>query len=396
MPTPSAAGGRPGDGSPAALAHALLDTASITRAVPDRMRVAPAEPLPAGTLSAAQELLDRVTLALGLPEVEVVGEPDGLTAVELAVSRRLALRAPGAVADGEQEQAVRSALAAFPGPAVLVPARDGTPLRCWVAGPENAPAVAVVSACGMPVGLVARWLGALAAEYRVVTWESRGLFAAADGTGLGDLADHTLDAQSEDVLAVLDGFGIAEAHALGLCGGAVVALAAAARSDRITSLSLWHGDYELGGEAPKTAHQRDVESLLTMVSRGRAQAAAMHRLISRPSTLETLRPDIAHYLIHPYATPELLRRYGLLNGAIMSADCRGLLDTPQPALVVTSDRDTTAHPAGSKFVAASLPRAELRTMPDGDHLTAFDGGGELVALAREFLHSVTVPERKGT
>ncbi|EST35553.1 alpha/beta fold hydrolase [Streptomyces roseochromogenus] len=248
----------------------------------------------------------------------------------------------------------------------------------------------------MPVGLVARWLGALAAEYRVVTWESRGLFAAADGTGLGDLAGHTLDAQSEDVLAVLDGFGIAEAHALGLCGGAVVALAAAARSDRITSLSLWHGDYELGGEAPKTTHQRDVESLLTMVSRGRAQAAAMHRLMSRPSTLEALRPDIAHYLIHPYATPELLYRYGLLNGAIMSADCRGLLDAPQPALVVTSDRDTTAHPAGSKFVAARLPRAELRTMPDGDHLTAFDGGGELVALAREFLHSVTVPERKGT
>ncbi|MGW1051287.1 alpha/beta fold hydrolase [Streptomyces sp. NPDC002521] len=395
MATPSAAGSVPGDGSPGTLAHALLDTASIIRAVPDRIRVAPAEPLATRSLPAAQELLDRVTRALGLPEVEVAGEPEGLTAVELAVSRRLALRAPGAVTDGEPEQAARSALAAFPGPAVLVPARDGTPLRCWIAGPEDAPAVAVVSACGMPVGLVARWLGALSMEYRVVTWESRGLFAAA-GTGLGDLADHTLDAQSEDVLAVLDGFGIAEAHALGLCGGAVVALAAAARSDRITSLSLWHGDYELGGEAPKTAHQRDVESLLAMVSRGPVQATAMHRLMSRPSTLDTLRPDIAHYLIHPYATPELLYRYGLLNGAIMSADCRGLLDAPQPALVVTSDRDTTAHPAGSKFVAARLPRAALRTMPDGDHLTAFDGGSELVALAREFLHTVTVPDRKGT
>ncbi|MGW1198706.1 alpha/beta fold hydrolase [Streptomyces sp. NPDC002536] len=385
-----------GGGSSAELARAVLDTASIIRAVPERMRVAPVAPLGAGQLPCVQELLDRVTVALGLPGVTVVGDPDLLTAVELAVSRRLALDAPGAVADGELKRAAESALAAFPGPAVVVPARDGTPLRCWAAGPEGAPAVAVVSACGMPVGLAVKWLAALSSEYRVVTWESRGLFAPDDGTGLGEPGGHTLGAQSEDVLAVLDGFGIPHAHALGLCGGAVIALAAAARSDRITSLSLWHGDFELGGEAPKTAHQRDVESLLAMVARGRPQAAAMHRLLSRPGTLAGLRPDIAHYLVHPYATPELLHRYGLLNGAIMSADCRRLLDAPQPALVVTSDRDTTAHPAGSAYVARHLPRADLRVLPDGNHLTAFGAGAELVSLARNFLRTATVSHGKGT
>src|SRR5581483_8757132 len=101
---------------------------------------------------------DQLASALGLPEVEAVGEPDRLTATELAVSRRLALRAPGATAGDESKQAARSALSAFPGPAVVVPARDGTPLRCWAAGPEDAPAVAVVTACGMPVGLAAKWL----------------------------------------------------------------------------------------------------------------------------------------------------------------------------------------------------------------------------------------------
>ncbi|MEV0253576.1 alpha/beta hydrolase [Streptomyces sp. NPDC050732] len=385
-----------GGTSPAALARALLDTASIIRAVPGPMRVAPTEPVATGHLPPAQDLLDRLTTALGLPGLDLVEAPDRLTAVELAVSRRLALRPPGAVAEDEVRQAARAALAAFPGPAVVVPARDGTPLRCWVAGPRDAPAVALVSACGMPVGLAAKWLSALSAEHRVVTWESRNLFAADDGTGLGEAGGHTLDAQSADVLDVLDGFGIAHAHALGLCGGAVIALAAAARSDRITSLSLWHGDYELGGDAPKTAHQQDIEALLAMVSRGRTQAAAMHRMMSRPSTLDTLRPDIAHHLIHPYATPDLLHRYGLLNGALMTADCRGLLDAPQPTLVVTSHRDTTAHPAGSAYVARRLPRAELRTLPHGDHLTAFDAAGELVALARDFLHTVTVPDRRGT
>lgn len=391
------------DGSPAALAHALLDTASLTRTLPDRARVTPAEPIRPERLPEAQELIDRVSHALGVPGVTVLPAPDRPTAVDLAIGRRLALRAPGPSATAgayAAEHAARAALTAFPGPATLLPARDGTPLRCWAAGPEDAPAVAIVSACGMPVGLAVRWLAALSTEYRVVTWESRGLFVPADdgaggGGGLGAPPDHGLDAQSDDLLAVLDGFGIAHAHALGLCGGAVLALAAA-RSERVTSLSLWHGDYELGDEAPKTAHQHDVAALLAMVGRGLPQATAMHRLMSRPSALEALRPDIAHYLIHPYATPELLHRYGLLNGAIMTADCRRLLDAPQPTLVVTSDRDTTAHPAGSKAVARRLPRADLRVLPEGDHLTAFDAGDELVALAREFLRSVTVPERKGT
>ncbi|MFF5985043.1 alpha/beta fold hydrolase [Streptomyces olindensis] len=389
------------DRAPAAallsLARALLDTASLTRVVPDRMRVAPVEPLPAGDLRALHGALARVSDALRLPGLDVVPDTGGLSAVELCVSRRLGLdRHSLDGCAGRLENAVEPARAGFPGPAVVVPSYDGVPLRCWARGPVNRPAVAIVNACGMPAGMTAAWVAALSSSYRVVTWESRGLFAADDGTGLGNLGGWSLDVQASDLLAVLDGFGIRRAHALGLCGGAAVALAAAAGSDRITSLSLWHGDYELHGEAPKTAHQQDVAALLAMVARGRRQATEMYRLMRRPATLDGLRPDLAHYLIHPYATPELLYRYGLLNGAIMSADCRRFLVAGQPALVVTSETDTTAHPAGSKFVAARLPRAELRTMPDGDHLTAFDAGPALVALARDFLRGVTAPDRRDT
>lgn len=375
------------------LAQAMLDTASLTRVVPDRVRVAPVGPLPPGGLPTLQRTLARVTDALELPGVDVVSDTDGLSAVELAMSGRLGLDRGGLDIDaGQLGDVVRQARAAFPGPPVVVLSHDGVPLRCWAAGPEDRPAVAIVSACGMPVGMTAGWMAALSSSYRVVTWESRGLFAADDGTGIGELGGWSLDVQAGDLLAVLDGFGIPWAHALGLCGGAAIALAAAARSNRITSMSLWHGDYELRGEAPKTAHQQDVESLLAMVSRGQRQAAGMYRLMRRPATLEGLPQGIAHYLIHPYATPELIYRYGLLNGAIMSADCRPLLTTAQPTLVVTSETDTTAHPAGSKLVAARLPRAELRTMASGDHLTAFDAGTDLIDLARAFLRSVTAPD----
>jgi 3-oxoadipate enol-lactonase len=372
-----------------ALADALLDAASVIRVVPGPVRVAPVEELPAEALLTLQDLMSQVTRALGLPRIDVVPDSAPLSAAELAVRRRLALRRHSLRAGPERiEEVARQALATFPGSPVVLPAYDGSPLRCWTSGPEDRPTVVIASACGMPIGLAASWMAALSSSYRVVTWESRGLFAADTGQGLGPLGGYTLDVQADDLLAVLDGFGIRQAHAMGICGGAPIALAAAGYPDRITSMSLWHGDYELGSDAPKTTHQQDVASLLAMVSRGRAQAEAMYKVMRRPATLERLRRDIAHYLIHPYASPEILYRYGLLNGAIMSTDCRPLLTAGQPALVVTSGRDTTVHPAGSRLVAARLVRAQLRVVPEGDHLAAFDAGPGLVEIALNFLHDL--------
>jgi pimeloyl-ACP methyl ester carboxylesterase len=389
------------------LATALVDSASLVRAVPERLRVAPVEGVPPDSVPTLQGLLNRLTDALRLPRLEVVAEPAPLWSVELALSRRLMLGSGGygAVAGSARpgraepeglEGIARSASTALPGRPVMVPAYDGSPLRCWTAGQEDRPAVALVTACGMPVGLVKRWMTALSGSYRVVTWESRGLFATETGPGPAALGDHSLAAQARDLLAVLDGFGIRRAHTMGLCGGAAIALAAASGSARVMSMSLWHGDYELGRAVPKTDHQRDVESLLAMASRNLKQAAGLHRLMRRPQALNGMRPDIAHHLIHPYATPGLLHRYGLLNGAIMSTDCRPFLAAGQPTLVVSSPKDTTAHPAGSEYVATRLSRADLRMLPEGDHLSAFDAGPELVRLAEEFLHDVTAPHRKDT
>jgi pimeloyl-ACP methyl ester carboxylesterase len=365
--------------------------------MPGPVRVAPVEELPPEAFPALQDLMGQLRQALGVPRINVVSDTAGLWAAELAVSRRLALDRHSLAGGPEAiEEAAQRALTTFPGSPVVVPAYDRSPLRCWMSGPEDRPAVVIASACGMPIGLAARWMAALSPSYRVVAWESRGLFALDGGQGLGPLGGHSLDVQGSDLLAVLDGFGIRQAHVMGICGGAPIALAAAGYPERIASISLWHGDYELGGAAPKTTHQRDVASLLAMASASRPQADGMYKLMRRPVTLERLRRDIAHYLIHPYASPEILYRYGLLNGAIMSTDCRPLLTAAQPTLVVTSAKDTTVHPAGSEFVAAHLVRAQLRVVPEGDHLTAFDAGAGLVELAMNFLHDVTAGDGRQT
>ncbi|MFD7668384.1 alpha/beta fold hydrolase [Streptomyces sp. NPDC059788] len=374
------------------LAAALTELEPLLGVVTEPLRVAPPPELASGARPALQAAIDALTDRLRVPRLTVAASDDGLWSVELAVGKRLfrdLTVAPPPAALGtyteEADHAVRATRAAPPGHPVLLYAHDGTPLRGYRAGAADLPAVVVVPAVGMPVGLAAPWLRALAGVRQVVTWESRGMFASADTPGPPPPARHDLAAQAADVLAVLDGFGIDEAHVMGLCGGAAIALAAAAASPRVTSLSLWHGDYELGGDAAKTPHQHDVQNLLAMASRSPRHALSLHRMMRRPQALDTLRPDIAHHLLHPYASAELMYRYGQLNGVIMNTDCRPLLkEVRQPTLVVSSDLDTTAHPEGSVHVAEHLPRATLRMMPHGNHLTAFDAAPALVRALTDF------------
>ncbi|GAB3555669.1 pimeloyl-ACP methyl ester carboxylesterase [Actinopolyspora lacussalsi] len=273
-----------------------------------------------------------------------------------------------------------------------VAAPDGALLPVRTAGDPDDPAVLLASACGMPAGLCDPWAGHLARDHYVLTWETRGMFgderngrtvcAAAEFDRLGTGVEH----QVGDMLAVLDGYGIRDAHVMGLCGGAVLGLRMAAdHPDRVTSLSLWHGDYELGADCPKTSHQRNLQALMEMAAESRDSAAMVQSTV-RDTATDELPPEIAEMVRYPYRDSELLYRYCRLNGALMAHDVRGLLSrVEQPTLVVTSEDDHTAHPAGSHAVASGLPSAELYVAPHGNHLSLFAAGGELTEIAGRFL-----------
>lgn len=260
---------------------------------------------------------------------------------------------------------------------------DGAPLKAYALGEPQDKAVVIAPPCGMPVELCERWLRLLAREHFVVTWESRGLFGETDF--FEELA-WSVTAQASDLFAVMDHFGVAAGHLMGMCGGAVIALAAAtARPSRVTSLSLWHGDYELGPECPKTMYQYNLKALLSMAGEDRASAASV-RTIFCQSTLRNAIPDLAHWTLYPYANSELLFRYSKLNGSIMETDVSSLLDrVAQPTLVVTSEDDDKTHPAGSRHVAAGLANATLHVEPKGDHISLFNAGPQIAQLAVRFI-----------
>jgi 3-oxoadipate enol-lactonase len=267
---------------------------------------------------------------------------------------------------------------------------DQVPLNAYAAG-SGREVVVLVPACGLPAALAESWMRLLARDRRLLAWESRGLFGAAGGDG-----DHAVDtaAQAADLFAVMDHYGADRAHVIGLCGGAVIALAAAASEpDRICSLSLWHGAYEFGSGSPRTRFQNDLIELMGVAAQSRATARSVQAGFSRVA-LTNVPAEVAHLVLYPYTDPELFYRYCRLNGALARTDVEPFLPRVwQPTLVVTSEDDETAHPHGSRQVAAALPHARLRVEPHGDHASLFRPGCPLIQVAADFITEQQQPAR---
>lgn len=259
---------------------------------------------------------------------------------------------------------------------------DGLPLNVYSAGPGGE-AVVLVSACGMPAALAESWMRHLARDRRVLVWESRGLFGAAGRSG--DCAVDTA-AQAADLFTVMDHYRVPSAHVVGLCGGAVIALAAAASEpDRISSLSLWHGAYEFASGSLRTKFQNDLIELMAIAAHSRAAARSVQTAFCQVALTNT-PAELAHLVLYPYASPELFYQYCRLNGALARTDVEQYLSrVKQPTLVVTSQDDETAHPQGSRQVADGLQNGRLRVEPHGDHASLFHADSALMQVAVDFM-----------
>ena len=347
-----------------------------------------------GQWRALRALLDRVARRAGVDGLVLSGAEgfDDLQVFERVVSERLALAdvldSVGVVPVdrlGEVDRVVADALAnTFEGytrrETVLSP--DGVPLNVYTAG-EGEETVVLVPACGMPAALAENWVRFFACDRRVLTWESRGLFGAAGLSG-----EHATDihAQAADLFAVMDHHGLPDAHVIGLCGGAAIALVAAAgQPSRVRSLSLWHGAYGFAEDYPKTSHQQGLIELMTAAARSRSAAQAVHSAFCQ-AVLTSTPADVAHLVLYPYASPELLYRYCRLNLGITGAPVEPYLAKVEPpTLVVTSGDDDIAHPEGSRRVVVGLPRGQLRVEPHGDHISLFTADDSLLKVAEDFM-----------
>jgi 3-oxoadipate enol-lactonase len=356
--------------------------------------------LPPDTCDRAPDLVAAVCRALDVPLT--FDRPAGPEASDFAVTAlaariHRAQRHP-ALADAGQEPVAALAARARrlrdeenAGYRTLTVRRpDGTMLRAVEAGPPDAPCVLLSPACAMSYRLSLPWLRALRPTYRCVIPQTRGTSERIGDPVDFDRRGYGVPDQAADLVALIEALDAGPVHLMGLCGGAVPALAAAAGgAGRVGSLSLWHADLELGEEAAKTDHQTNLRGVLDLAGESRDTAAWMRdRLTGGPMT--GVPEAVGPLVVRPYATAELFYRYAKLTGATMHWDSRPTAAmVTQPCLVITSRDDNTAHPAGSLRLAEILPDARLVVTEHGTHLEAFDATADQVACLRSFL--VTVP-----
>jgi len=263
---------------------------------------------------------------------------------------------------------------------------DGSLITAVEAGSPAAPCVLLSPPCALSYRLSLPWLRILRSSYRCVIIQTRGTSERIEDPTDFDRRGYDVDRQVEDLVAVTEELDTGPVHLMGLCAGATVALATAARHpDRVSSLSLWHADLELGADAEKTEHQINLRELLDLGGESRDTAAWLrNRLTSGPMTGVPER--IGPLVVRPYATTELFYRYAKLTAATMHWDSRPTAAAiGQPCLVVTSADDGTAHPAGSRRLAEIVAGARLVVAEHGDHLDAFRATAEQVGLLCSFL-----------
>src|SRR6201999_2064130 len=131
--------------------------------------------------------------------------------------------------------------------------------------------------------------------------------------------------QSDDLQAVIQRYCPEPPHVMGICGGAVVALNAARRPGlNLAGLSLWYGDYNFADPALQTDYQRNLQWMMETAATGLESAQLVHDLFNDKAMLKSLNKRHAAAILCPYADVDNLRRYALLNGAIMAADVAAL------------------------------------------------------------------------
>jgi len=192
------------------------------------------------------------------------------------------------------------------------------------------------------------------------------------------------EAVAADLAPALDALGVESVHILGHShGGAAAQAFARDHPDRVRSLVLV-GAYTIqrlsrweraaGLLAPPIVEALGAGRLAWLIHRSRSAGGGRR-----------LSPDAAAILAALVAENDAGRVAAALRAA-RPFDSRGWLEKIQvPTLVVAGAADHVVSPEQARLLAAGIPRARLRVLPDGGHMLPLSHPAELAAILMEWL-----------
>lgn len=252
--------------------------------------------------------------------------------------------------------------------------QDGVELHYRFDGGEVAPVLMLSNSLGTDLAMWEPQMAALTQRFRVLRYDTR-------GHGLSGLspAPYQVDRLGKDVLALLDGLGIARAHFCGLSMGGMTGMWLGVHApDRIEKLVLCNTAAKIG--TPEIWNGR-----IAAVEKG-GMAAIQPGVIQRWFTeaFVAAQPEaVAKIAAMLLATaPE---GYAAACGAVRDMDQRQTIAAIRtPTLIIAGTHDLATSAADGRAVADAIPISRYLELPVA-HLSNIECGQAFTTALLDFL-----------
>lgn len=207
----------------------------------------------------------------------------------------------------------------------------------------------------------------LAAEYRCLTFDNRGVGASQP---IGKTL--SIEQMAEDTLALMDAEGWASAHIVGHSLGGIVAQEIALKSRaRVRSLVLMC-TFSRGSDASKMSAFVIWAGVRTRIGTRRQRRRALLQMCMPADYLRSVNTDELAEKLTPLYGYDLASQPSIVIQQLAAArkfDLTGQLSelTGIPTLVITATQDRIARPEYGQSIAAAIPGATYVEIPDAAH-----------------------------
>jgi 3-oxoadipate enol-lactonase len=250
----------------------------------------------------------------------------------------------------------------------------GLRLHFQLDGPAGAPVLVLSNSLGTDLHMWDPQMSALAQDYRVLRYDTRGHGKSSVLPG-----QYTVAQLGSDVIALLDSLDIRKAHFCGLSMGGMTGLWLGANHPaRLRSLALCNTAAKIG-----TADSWN-ERIATVRREGmHAVVAAVLERWFTPGFREREPATVAWVAAMLESTPP--EGYAANCAAVRDMDQRDQLSRiAARTLVIVGAHDTSTPPQDGRAVASAIPGSRLVEL-DAAHLSNIERGAEFTAALTAFL-----------
>jgi pimeloyl-ACP methyl ester carboxylesterase len=277
---------------------------------------------------------------------------------------------------------------------------DGTRITYYAAGPRSAPALVLCGGLGGGVGIWRPFFDRLAGDFRLLSWDYRGLY---DSEPAVEPAAYRMHHHVGDLLELLKCEEVESPVLIGWSMGVQVALELhRTHPDLASGLVAIHGaagrPLESAFDSPLSAALSPwVLSLLRAVGPRFSwvgpfltrRPAVVRGFVWSSQRLGVMAPEIDVPGFRDMAeewTRLHLGIYADIFDALGDHDAADLLDRVRvPALVIAGGADRFIPPARSEQLAEALPDAELAVVPGATHFGLLEFPEEILGRVERFL-----------